>query len=108
MNDDTALLLRYFEGQSLREIGAAVGLSENAARLRVDRAIEKLHSSLVRRGITSTAAALGTTLAAQPVVAAPAALTTAVSGAALSGAAALGANVGTTASRGTAKIATTC
>jgi RNA polymerase sigma factor (sigma-70 family) len=69
--DRTAILLRYFEGLPLARVGAALGSSENAARMRVDRAMEKLRERLMRRGITSTAAALGTALAAQPTVAAP-------------------------------------
>jgi hypothetical protein len=34
-----AVLLRHFEQRSLAEIGARLGLSENAARMRVDRAL---------------------------------------------------------------------
>ena len=70
--DRTALLLRFFNGRSLAEVGATIGLSENAARMRVERALEKLRSRLVPRGITSTTAALSLTLASQPVVAVPA------------------------------------
>src|SRR5581483_6647878 len=65
--DREALLLRHFEGLSFGEIGGVWGLGENAARMRVERAMEKLRSRLARRGITSTAIALGTTLAAHGV-----------------------------------------
>jgi len=55
--------------------------------MRVERALEKLHTLLVHRGVTSTAAALGTVLANQAAVAAPSALAATVTGAALTGAA---------------------
>lgn len=82
-NERAVLLLRYFENRTLAEVGTAVGVSENAARMRVERALEKLRGGLARRGVTSTAAALGVVLAAQPVVAAPAGLVPAVTSVAL-------------------------
>lgn len=88
--DREAILQRYFEGRSLAEVGAAVGLAENSARMRVDRALEKLRGRLARRGITSTAAALGVALANQPAIAAPVGLAASVAGAALAGAAVAG------------------
>jgi RNA polymerase sigma factor (sigma-70 family) len=72
--DRTAVLLRFFENKPHQEIGARLGLSENAARMRVDRAIEALRSALARRGITSTAAVLSATLSSQAVMAPPAGL----------------------------------
>ena len=83
--DREAILLRFFEGRSLAEIGATVGVAENTARMRVDRALEKLHARLARRGITSTAAALSAALAAQPAMAAPAGLAGTIAGASLAG-----------------------
>lgn len=84
--DRNAVLLRYFENRPYAEIGASFRITEDAARMRVDRALEKLRTLLARRGITSTAAALGGLLAAQSAVAAPAGLATAVAGSALAGA----------------------
>ena len=81
--DREAILLRYFEGRSFSEIGATLGSAEGAARMRVDRALEKLRAGLARRGITSTAAALALTLANQPAVAVPAGLAATFSGASL-------------------------
>lgn len=78
-----AVLLRFFEGRAFAEIGDALRISEDAARMRVDRALEKLHRLLARRGITSTAAALGTALASEAAVTVPAGLATAISGAAV-------------------------
>lgn len=83
--DRVALLLRFFEGRSLGEVGAAVGLAENAARMRVDRALERLRERLARRGITSTAAALGSSLLAQPVAVVPASVAAAATSAAVVG-----------------------
>ena len=72
--DREAILLRYFEGRAFAEIGMLCGVAENSARMRVERALDRLRERLARRGITSTAAALGVVLAAQPVIAAPAGL----------------------------------
>jgi len=59
-----AIVLRFFSGRTFAEIGATFALSEEAARKRVDRALEKLQGTLVRRGVTSTVAALGGALTA--------------------------------------------
>jgi RNA polymerase sigma factor (sigma-70 family) len=72
--DRAAIVLRYFENQPLAEVGSRLGVTENTARMRVDRALDKLRARLARHGIVSTAAALTTALAAQPVVTAPPAL----------------------------------
>jgi len=58
-----AVLLRFYQGRSFAEVGAALRLTDDAARMRVDRALDKLRSLLARRGVTSTAAALATILA---------------------------------------------
>jgi RNA polymerase sigma factor (sigma-70 family) len=78
-----AVLLRIFQGRSFAEIAAPLRLSEDAARKRVDRALDRLRSSLARRGITSTSAALAAALASSPVVAAPGGLAAAVASSAL-------------------------
>jgi hypothetical protein len=72
-------------------MGEALHLSEEAARKRVDRALEKMRPLLERRGITSTTAALGLALANQGVMAAPAGLGATVTSTALGTAAGLGA-----------------
>ena len=81
--DRTAVLLRFVERRPFAEIGTALGLSGDAARMRVERALDKLHGLLSRRGIKSTAAALGLALANHAVVAAPSGLAAAATGAAL-------------------------
>ncbi len=74
--DRTAVLLRYYENKSLREVGGMLGVSEDTAQKRVSRAVMKLRSSLGRRGVTIPAAALTVAISSQ---AAP--LTTPVSSA---------------------------
>ncbi len=83
--DRDAVLLRFFEQRSYGEIGAALRVSEDAARVRVGRALDKLRLALGRRGITSTGAALGTLLAAQSATAAPVGLAGTVTAAAVAG-----------------------
>jgi hypothetical protein len=56
--DRDAILARYFSDQSYAEIGSTLRLNENAARMRVDRALAKLRHRLMRRGVTSSAAML--------------------------------------------------
>lgn len=88
--DRAAILLRFFEQRDLRSVGGVMGTSENTARMRVARALDKLHSLLKRRGVTFSAAALGTVLASDAVAAAPAGLAVSISVTALAGAAAGG------------------
>jgi hypothetical protein len=68
------VILRFLENRAFAEVGAALRVSEDAARMRAERALDKLRSVLGRRGITSTAAALGAIVSSQAMVSAPAAL----------------------------------
>jgi RNA polymerase sigma factor (sigma-70 family) len=79
--DRTAILLRFFEQRDFRAIGTALGGSEDAARMRVNRALEKLQVVLKRRGATLSVAALGTVLAAHTATAVPVGLAATVSAA---------------------------
>ncbi|MBI2511667.1 MAG: TonB family protein [Opitutae bacterium] len=80
--DREAVLLRFFENRGFAEIGERLRVGENGARMRVERALDKLHAALARRGIRSSAAALGAVLATEAVVAAPSGLAAAVAAAA--------------------------
>ena len=86
--DQSAIVLRFFERLDFPSVGEALGSTEEAARKRVNRALDKLHELLTARGVTLSATALGTVLAARAVEAAPAAVVASVAQAALAGAAA--------------------
>ena len=90
----TAIILRFFEQRDFRSIGQALGSSEDAARMRVTRALDKLHVILKHRGVTLSAAALGTALATETLAAAPAGLAAGIAGTALANAAAAGVELG--------------
>jgi RNA polymerase sigma factor (sigma-70 family) len=81
--DRQAILLRFFADHSFENIGDELSLSANTARMRVDRALEKLHSLLALRGIKSSTAAVAAALASQAVTAAPAGVATASTSAAI-------------------------
>jgi DNA-binding CsgD family transcriptional regulator len=88
--DRQAVVLRFFDGQSLREIGAALGTSEDAAKMRVNRALEKLRRFFAKRGVDSTTAILAGAMSAHAVQAAPVGLATSVTAAAVTKGAAAG------------------
>ncbi|MFT3868756.1 MAG: sigma-70 family RNA polymerase sigma factor [Nibricoccus sp.] len=72
--DRTAVLMRFFKKHSFAEIGASLNISENTARMRTERALEKLRGLLAKRGVKSSAGVLGLVLTRQAVVAAPVAI----------------------------------
>jgi len=80
--DRTAILLRFFEQNDFRSVGQALGSNEDAARMRVTRALEKLEGFLKHRGVTTTATSLGVVLSANAVQAAPVGLAVTISTAA--------------------------
>ena len=83
--DRDAVLLRYFEDKPLAEVGIALGVSEDAARVRVNRAVDKLRLLLTKKGFTLGATAITGAVAANAVSAAPAALATTITAASLTG-----------------------
>jgi RNA polymerase sigma factor (sigma-70 family) len=83
--DRHAVLLRYFQNKTLNEVGAALHLTGNAARMRVERALDKLRGKLARRGVTTTASALAAVVATHAVQAAPAGFAAAISAVAVAG-----------------------
>jgi RNA polymerase sigma factor (sigma-70 family) len=72
--DRTAVLLRFFENKSLRDVGQSLGTSEDAAQKRVSRAVERLREFFARRGVTVGASGLVVGISAHAVQAAPAGL----------------------------------
>jgi hypothetical protein len=85
-----AVVLRFMEHRPLREVGARLGLNENAAPMRVGRALDRLRGQLARRGITSTASGLAAALAIGVLTPAPAALAGTIASAALASGAVAG------------------
>ena len=85
--DRNAIVLRYFENKNLREVGAALGASEDSARVRINRALEKLRKFFAKRGVMLSAAMIATAVSANSVQAAPiglaATVTTVAKGAAV-------------------------
>lgn len=79
--DRGAIVLRYFENRSLREVGAALGISDDAAQKRVTRAVDRLRAHFADRGIAVGAGAFTTALSTNAVQAAPAGLAAAISAA---------------------------
>ena len=69
--DRAAILLRFFENRNFREVGAALGLSEDSAQKRVTRAVERLRKSFGADGLTLTLSSLTALLPAQVVRSAP-------------------------------------
>jgi len=80
--DRTAVLLRYFENKSLREVGQTLGTNEDAARKRVSRAVERLRDFFAKRGVTVGASGLVVVISANAVQAAPVGLAVTISAAA--------------------------
>ncbi|HXG46809.1 MAG TPA: sigma-70 family RNA polymerase sigma factor [Methylomirabilota bacterium] len=69
--DRDAVVLRFYCNQGFREVAAALGTSEDAAKKRVTRALEKLRRRLVKRGVAVSSTALMAGLSRMPVTAAP-------------------------------------
>jgi RNA polymerase sigma factor (sigma-70 family) len=78
-NDRDALLLRFFEKKTARQIGEALGISEDAAEKRVARAVDKLRDFFRRRGVAVSAVALTAGLMTHSAEAAPLGLSASVS-----------------------------
>ena len=72
--DRDAIVLRYFQNRSLRDVGAVLGVDEYAAQKRVARALEKLHAFFTKRGVRSTAEIIAGAISANSVQTAPALL----------------------------------
>lgn len=98
--DRTAIILRFFKNKSLREVGEALGTSDDAAQKRVSRALERLREHFVRRKIATAAAGLAAVISTHAVQAAPAGLSATIA----SGSLAAAVSVPVSATLTTAKI----
>jgi RNA polymerase sigma factor (sigma-70 family) len=83
--DRAAVLLRFFENQSLRDVGQQLGVSDDAAQKRVSRAVERLREFFAKRGISVGAGGLVVVISANAVQAAPVGLAVTISAAAFAG-----------------------
>src|SRR5207249_6528437 len=81
-SDRKAVLMHYFKGQTLKEVGQMLNISESAAQKRVYRAVEKLRGEFARAGFTLSSAALVGIISKHGVQCAPMGLSTTVIGAA--------------------------
>ena len=81
--DRDAVVLRFFKDKNLREVSAALNMTEAAAQSRVHRAVEKLRVFFTKRGIVLPAAVLTAAISANSVQAAPLALTKSVTAVAI-------------------------
>ncbi len=80
-----AIVLRFFDGKELKQVGAAMGIGEDAGRMRVNRGLERLRDFFTKKGVSLSAGAIAGAVAANSVQAAPAGLAATITAAALSG-----------------------
>jgi len=83
--DHDAIVLRFFEGRAFKDIGSVLGTTEAGAKMRVNRALEKLRAFFTRRGLTISTAAIGGAISVHSVQAAPVGLATSITVAAVKG-----------------------
>jgi RNA polymerase sigma factor (sigma-70 family) len=77
--DRSAILLRYFENKNLREIGANLKISDDAAQKRISRALERLREFFSKRNVAIGASGLAVLISANAVQAAPVGLVATIS-----------------------------
>ena len=72
--DRNVVVMRFFENRAFGEIASALGLKQSAVQKRAERALDKLRRTFVKRGVTISAGAIATALAASNATAAPASI----------------------------------
>jgi RNA polymerase sigma factor (sigma-70 family) len=77
--DRAALVLRYFENRSWREVAHLTQVTEDAAQKRAARALEKLRKLFAKRGVALTTTLIAGAVSAKSVHAAPAGMVKAIS-----------------------------
>jgi len=82
-----AIVLRFFQNKSAREIAAVLRVQESAAQKRLNRAVEKLRAYFLKRGVTVSAGALTGAIPANVLQQTPIHLAASISAAARQGAA---------------------
>ncbi len=69
--DRLAVLLRFFQRKPMREVGQALGISEDAAKMRVARSVEKLRGFFAKNGVACPAGIIAAVLSEKAIQAAP-------------------------------------
>ncbi len=77
--DRSAILLRFFERKSLKEVGQNLGASEDAAQKRVSRALERLRDFFSKQGVAVGSASLAAVLSSDALHSVPVGLGSAIS-----------------------------
>jgi RNA polymerase sigma factor (sigma-70 family) len=83
--DRDAVVLRFFDGKSMKEVGTALGTTEDAVKMRVNRAVKRLRKFFARRGVSVGAGAVTAAISTHAVQAAPAGLAATISDAVFAG-----------------------
>jgi RNA polymerase sigma factor (sigma-70 family) len=83
--DRNALILRFLKGKDYREVAVTLGATEEAAQMRVSRALQKLRRLFAKRGVAISATALGAIITTHGTHAAPAGFAASVATAAMQG-----------------------
>jgi RNA polymerase sigma factor (sigma-70 family) len=83
--DHDAVVMRFFESKSFKDVSAALGTSEAGAKMRLSRALEKMRKFFSKRGIIISATAIAGAVASNSLQAAPVGLAGSVTVAAMKG-----------------------
>jgi RNA polymerase sigma factor (sigma-70 family) len=78
VSERNAVVLRFFDGKSLREVGAGLGISEDTAAKRISRAVQKLRAFFAKRGVVLSATAICGAISTNSVISAPAQVSSSV------------------------------
>ncbi len=84
-SDRDAVLLRFFEKRSAKEIATSLGITAEAAQKRVNRAIERLRESFARRGVTGSGVGFTAAIGNHAVQAAPSGLAATIAAGVITG-----------------------
>jgi RNA polymerase sigma factor (sigma-70 family) len=88
--DRNAVVLRFFQNKSAREIAAVLNVQEAAAQKRLNRAVEKLRAHFLKRGVAVSSGALTGAISLHSAPGAPIHLATSVMAVSAKGAAVSG------------------
>ena len=101
--DRSAVVLRYFSNLPQHEVGTRLGISEDAAEKRVERALEKLRQFFAHRGVVLVVPLMASLLSHHAVQAAPAHLVAALPSVVTAAAGGIQITTGSTVAAGTLK-----